>query len=236
MRIVGALRRRHRGDHDDTQWGSFPAFARARRCRWPAVRLRRPPQLALAPDRWDQPHTGDERAGRRRRNVRRLSPRVGDRHRRARPARCRNSRRTGGAVGLAHGALTLWLVRPAPGKCVERAEGSYRLRVAPTSIWRYASSPREEITIMLGPGAVLLLLLIIGIAAGLLFDRFAGPGWLSRQIAGGNRTLVTSALVGIAGSFVGYHLALVIGIIGYGALIVAVVGALAVLWAWRTVR
>jgi hypothetical protein len=89
---------------------------------------------------------------------------------------------------------------------------------------------------MLGPGAVLLLLLIIGIAAGLLFDRFAGPGWLSRQVAGANRTLLTSGLVGIAGSFVGYHLALVIGIIGYGALIVAIIVALAVLWAWRTVR
>jgi hypothetical protein len=48
---------------------------------------------------------------------------------------------------------------------------------------------------MLGPGAVLLVLLIIGIAAGLLFDRFAGPGWLSRQVAGANRTLLTSALV-----------------------------------------
>jgi uncharacterized membrane protein YeaQ/YmgE (transglycosylase-associated protein family) len=89
---------------------------------------------------------------------------------------------------------------------------------------------------MLGPGAVLLILLIIGIAAGLLFDRFAGPGWLSRQIAGGNRTLVTSALVGIAGSFVGYHLALVLGILGLGALIVAIIGAVVVLWAWRTVR
>jgi len=89
---------------------------------------------------------------------------------------------------------------------------------------------------MLGPGAVLLLLLVIGIAAGLLFDRFAGPGWLSRQIAGGNRTLVTSALVGIAGSFVGYHLALVLGILGLGALIVAIIGAVVVLWAWRTVR
>jgi uncharacterized membrane protein YeaQ/YmgE (transglycosylase-associated protein family) len=89
---------------------------------------------------------------------------------------------------------------------------------------------------MLGPGAVLLLLLIIGIAAGLLFDRFAGPGWLSPQIAGGNRTLVTSALVGIAGSFVGYHLALVLGILGLGALIVAIIGAVVVLWAWRTVR
>ena len=83
---------------------------------------------------------------------------------------------------------------------------------------------------MLSPGAVFLLLLIIGIAAGLLFDRVAGAGWLSRQIAGPNRLLVTSALVGIAGSFVGYHLALLIGIAGYGALLVAVIGALAVLW------
>jgi uncharacterized membrane protein YeaQ/YmgE (transglycosylase-associated protein family) len=89
---------------------------------------------------------------------------------------------------------------------------------------------------MLSPGAVFLLLLIIGIAAGLLFDRVAGAGWLSRQIAGPNRLLVTSALVGIAGSFVGYHLALLIGIAGYGALLVAVIGALAVLWGWRTVR
>ena len=79
---------------------------------------------------------------------------------------------------------------------------------------------------MLSPGAVFLLLLIIGIAAGLLFDRVAGP----------NRLLVTSALVGIAGSFVGYHLALLIGIAGYGALLVGVIGALAVLWGWRTVR
>jgi uncharacterized membrane protein YeaQ/YmgE (transglycosylase-associated protein family) len=46
----------------------------------------------------------------------------------------------------------------------------------------------------------------------------------------------TSGLVGIAGSFVGYHLALLIGIVGYSALLVAVIGALAVLWGWRTVR
>ena len=89
---------------------------------------------------------------------------------------------------------------------------------------------------MLSPGADFLLLIIIGLAAGLLFDRFAGPGWLSRQIAGGNRTLLTSSLVGIAGSFVGYHLAVLIGILGLGALIAAVVGALVVLWAWRTIR
>jgi uncharacterized membrane protein YeaQ/YmgE (transglycosylase-associated protein family) len=89
---------------------------------------------------------------------------------------------------------------------------------------------------MLSPGAVFLILLVVGIAAGLLFDRFAGPSWLSRQIAGQNRMLVTSALVGIAGSFVGYHLAILLGITDYAALIAAVVGALVVLWAWRTVR
>ncbi len=89
---------------------------------------------------------------------------------------------------------------------------------------------------MLSPGIVFLILLVIGIAAGLLFDRFAGPGWLSRQIAGQNRMMVTSALVGIAGSFVGYHLAVLIGIIGTAALIGAVVGALAVLYGWRMVK
>jgi uncharacterized membrane protein YeaQ/YmgE (transglycosylase-associated protein family) len=100
----------------------------------------------------------------------------------------------------------------------------------------HAVTASEEITTMLSPGAVFLILLVIGVAAGLLFDRFAGPGWLSRQIAGANRTLVTSALVGIAGTFVGYHLAVLIGIFELGALVVAVVGAVGALWAWRMVR
>jgi uncharacterized membrane protein YeaQ/YmgE (transglycosylase-associated protein family) len=89
---------------------------------------------------------------------------------------------------------------------------------------------------MLSPGAIFLILLIIGIAAGLLFDRFAGPGWLSRTIAGSNRMMATSSLVGVAGSFVGYQLATLIGTAGYGALIGAVIVALAVLWGWRMIR
>jgi uncharacterized membrane protein YeaQ/YmgE (transglycosylase-associated protein family) len=120
---------------------------------------------------------------------------------------------------------------------VEGPEGSWpRL---PTRISILAGVQRrhiEEITTMLSPGVVFLLLLIIGIGAGLLFDRIAGAGWLSRQIAGPNRLLVTSALVGIAGSFVGYQLALLLGVVGYGALLVAIIGALVVLWGWRTVR
>ena len=86
------------------------------------------------------------------------------------------------------------------------------------------------------PAVIFLILLAIGIAAGLLFDRFAGPGWLSRQIAGSTRTMATSALVGIAGSFVGYHLAGLLGIGGYGALIVAILGAAVILWVWRLTR
>ena len=86
------------------------------------------------------------------------------------------------------------------------------------------------------PAVIFLILLAIGIAAGLLFDRFAGPGWLSRQIAGSTRTMATSALVGIAGSFVGYHLAGLLGIGGYGALVVAIIGAAVILWVWRLMR
>ena len=89
---------------------------------------------------------------------------------------------------------------------------------------------------MLSPGAVFVIVLLIGAAAGLLFDRFAGAGWLSRQIAGKNRLMVTSALVGIAGAFVGHGLAVLASITGYGALVGAAVGALAVLWAWRTAK
>jgi uncharacterized membrane protein YeaQ/YmgE (transglycosylase-associated protein family) len=48
--------------------------------------------------------------------------------------------------------------------------------------------------------------------------------------------MVTSSLVGIAGSFVGHALTVLLGITGYAALLGAVIGALVVLWAWRTVR
>jgi uncharacterized membrane protein YeaQ/YmgE (transglycosylase-associated protein family) len=89
---------------------------------------------------------------------------------------------------------------------------------------------------MLSPAAVFVVLLIIGIAAGLLFDRLAGPGWLSRQVAGNNRLMATSAIVGIAGSFVGYHVFVLVGIIGAAAFLGAILGAAAVLWGWRMIR
>jgi uncharacterized membrane protein YeaQ/YmgE (transglycosylase-associated protein family) len=82
-----------------------------------------------------------------------------------------------------------------------------------------------------------LLVLVIGIVAGLIFDRVAGPSWFSRQITGSTRTLLTSALVGIAGAFIGFHLTTIVGIAGaYAALIGAAVVAVVILWAWRAIR
>ena len=78
----------------------------------------------------------------------------------------------------------------------------------------------------------------IGIVAGVLFDRFAGPGWLSRQISGSTRGLLTRALIGVAGSFVGYHLATIIArsSSSIALFISAVLGAAIALWTWRVVR
>jgi uncharacterized membrane protein YeaQ/YmgE (transglycosylase-associated protein family) len=79
---------------------------------------------------------------------------------------------------------------------------------------------------MLGPLAIFLILLGIGVAIGVLFDRLVGPPPM----------MVTSSLVGIAGSFIGGHIAGLIGIRGYGSLVGAAIGAAAVLWGWRMAR
>ena len=89
---------------------------------------------------------------------------------------------------------------------------------------------------VLTPLTAFLLVLVIGIAVGLLFDRLMGPGWLTRQIAGSKRHSVTSALVGIAGAFIGSHLIFILGLVsGLMSLVGALIGALVVLWAWRMV-
>jgi uncharacterized membrane protein YeaQ/YmgE (transglycosylase-associated protein family) len=88
------------------------------------------------------------------------------------------------------------------------------------------------------PLITFLLILAIGIVAGLLFDRLAGPSWLARQFSGSTRTLITSALVGIAGAFVGYHIGVLLGLGGgiVTAIIAAALGAAVVLYGWRTAR
>ena len=87
-----------------------------------------------------------------------------------------------------------------------------------------------------GALATFLIIILIGIAAAIVFDRVAGRSWLSRQVSSTRRQLVTSSLVGIAGSFIGYYLFALLGIIIAGSLgffIGAIIGAAAILWLWR---
>lgn len=89
------------------------------------------------------------------------------------------------------------------------------------------------------PAFAFFAILIIGVVAGLIFDRLAGPGWLTRQIAGSRRSIVTASLVGIAGSFIGFNAAVLLAIApatGWLALVVAAAGAAIVLWLWRIMR
>ena len=82
--------------------------------------------------------------------------------------------------------------------------------------------------------ATLLIVVAIGIVAGFAFNRY-GRGWWARQIVGGTRSDITSALVGIAGSFIGFHLGVVLGLLPSPLMLylAAAVGAVVVLWAWR---
>ena len=87
------------------------------------------------------------------------------------------------------------------------------------------------------PAVTFLLVLVIGIVAGILFDRLAGPSWLARQFSGSTRGIITSALVGVAGAFVGYHIAMLA--LGGGLVtmvIAAAVGAAVVLFGWRMAK
>ena len=88
------------------------------------------------------------------------------------------------------------------------------------------------------PAVTFLLVLAIGAIAGILFDRLAGPSWLARQFSGSTRGIITSALVGVAGAFVGYHIAMLLALGGgiVTSVIAAVVGAAVVLFGWRMAR
>jgi hypothetical protein len=95
---------------------------------------------------------------------------------------------------------------------------------------------KENANMNLNPMVSFLIVLAIGAGGGLLFDHFAGPGWFKRQIAGAMPSMVTSALVGVAGAFVGFHLALSLKLSAEAALVGAVAGTAAILLGWRTVR
>ncbi|MEO7220991.1 MAG: transglycosylase [Devosia sp.] len=90
----------------------------------------------------------------------------------------------------------------------------------------------------MSPILTLLVILLIGIIVGIASLRLAKPGWLSQKIAGGRRAEVTSALVGIAGAFTGFHIAALIGL-GGGEIVLlvgAALGAALLVWVWREVK
>jgi uncharacterized membrane protein YeaQ/YmgE (transglycosylase-associated protein family) len=79
------------------------------------------------------------------------------------------------------------------------------------------------------PGVGFIGMLIIGIIA----------GYIAEKVTASDHGLLTNLLVGIAGSFVGGTLANVLNIEFHGwlgNLIVASLGAILVLWIWRSVR
>jgi hypothetical protein len=81
----------------------------------------------------------------------------------------------------------------------------------------------------------LIVILAIGIVVGLTFGRY-GRSWFRRQTAGATGAGdITFALVGIAGSFIGFHLAVVLGLLPtpFMLYLTAVAGAAATIWLWR---
>ena len=82
--------------------------------------------------------------------------------------------------------------------------------------------------------AHLIIIVLIGIAVGLVFNRY-GSGWLARTVGSTRRTDITTALVGIAGAFIGFHIGVVLELIPLPLMqyLLAVLGAFVVLWVWR---
>lgn len=78
-----------------------------------------------------------------------------------------------------------------------------------------------------------LIVLAIGIVVGLAFNRYART-WLAR-LGSTTRSDVTSALVGIAGSFIGFHIGVILGLLPSPLMLflAAAVGAALTLWLWR---
>ena len=89
------------------------------------------------------------------------------------------------------------------------------------------------------PALAFFVILLIGVVVGLIFERSVRPGWFSRDLANERRGMITLSLIGIAGSFIGYHLTLLLGLFRTGILapfIGAMLCAVLVLWLWRLAR
>lgn len=79
-----------------------------------------------------------------------------------------------------------------------------------------------------------IILILIGIVVGILFNR-RGRGWFGRQVAETTGVGdVTYALVGIAGSFMGYHVGVILELLPTTLwYLTAVLGAVLTIWLWR---
>lgn len=81
----------------------------------------------------------------------------------------------------------------------------------------------------------LIVILAIGIVVGILFNRY-GRSWFGQQIAGATGVGdVTYALVGIAGSFIGFHVVVILGLLPTPLMLYlgALIGAAATIFLWR---
>jgi hypothetical protein len=88
----------------------------------------------------------------------------------------------------------------------------------------------------MNPTLTILFVLLIGIVVGIGALRLNRPSWLTRTIAGGRRAELTSALVGVAGAFIGFHIAALFELGTLLLLIAALIGAVAVVWGWREIK
>jgi len=80
-----------------------------------------------------------------------------------------------------------------------------------------------------------IMIVVIGIIVGLVFNRY-GRSWLGRQVADATGVGdVTYSLVGTAGSFIGFHLAVILGLLPTPLMlyVAAIVGAVVTIWLWR---
>jgi hypothetical protein len=79
-----------------------------------------------------------------------------------------------------------------------------------------------------------VLLVAIGIIVGVVFNRH-GRSWLGRHVADATGVGdVTYSLVGIAGSFMGFHVGVILELLPTLLLYVcAILGAALTLWLWR---
>jgi len=83
------------------------------------------------------------------------------------------------------------------------------------------------------PVLELAIVLVIGVIVGIVMNR-AGRSWLGRKFAGATGVGdVTYSLVGIAGAFIGYHVAGILALASPLIYVAAIIGAFVVIWLWR---